>query len=404
MDKDYIHLNGLEDYGLPDILPGTANELISVNNSESGYVLIPKENVIPDPISAKQILNSTNVNEWDWTNDPKSVSITADTGNGNGFKFDQTTSRMIHELNTTKIINQGVERVLCTTTGVDLKGNVSVDNFITVPQGSSFGIGLGTTLTRTDFGSSAINLRIANTLRCQVSTSGISVTGGISQNNAINTNSFYGNSTFSNGTFTLDQNMNVLTTSSINLVNGNVISTGGQINGNNIKASNAGTAILAAVRVVDDNTGLYQSTTGNLDLCASGTQALNINSNRVQNNITFLFNRCPAFSVGEYILAQAYSIFSSSTPLLLIKTPTTGNIDMEFGTATSYFGGQQFQIIVRDTGAGTARYRAQSTTYHVTGGAAIVTIATNTYHTFVKDRYHILICNIDSNSFYLMQT
>lgn len=404
MDTLDTNLNGLDDTGLPSIVPGTANEIIAVNGDESGYILIPTENVIPEPISEKQILNSTAANVWDWSNNPKANSLTADTGAANGFKFDGTTSSLVSELNTTKIINNSVERVICTTTGVDLKGGVSVDSLITCPSGASFGVGIAASTTRMSFGTPGIQLTVAGTTRVNCTTSGVNITGSISQNNALNSNNFYGNTLFSNGTLTIDQNMNVLTSSTITLANGNVSSTGGQLSGYSLKASNAGTSVLAAVRVVDDNTGLYQSSTGNLDIVAAGTVGLNINSSRVQTNNILLFNRGPAFSAGVYSFNQSNSIYTSTQPLIIIQTPSTGSQDLDFLAATSYFGGQQFQIITRAVGAGTARYRAQSTTYHVTGGAAIVTIAANTYHTLVNDRYHILICNVDSNSFYLIQT
>lgn len=410
MDTLDTNLNGLDTTGLPSIVPGTANELIAVNADESGYILIPTENVIPEPISAGQILNSTNANVWDWTNDPKAVSLTANTGAANGFKFDGTTSSLVSELNTTKIINNGVERVLCTTTGVDLKGGVSVDSLITCPTGASFGVGIAASTTRMSFSTPGILLTVAGTTRVNCTTTGVGITGGLTQTNNIgNTNTTSGTTTHT-GKIIIDKGTlahaleiiqgDILCSST----NTNITSTNGTASLGIVKANTAGTNALAAVRVVDDNTGLYQSTTGNLDLCANGTQALNISSTRIQNQITFLFNRSPAFSHVVYSIAQVNNILTSTQPLLIAQTPTSGNLDFEFTAATSYFGGQQFQIITRAVGAGTIRYRAQSTTYHVTGGAAIVTIATNTYHTLVNDRYHMLICNVDSNSFYLIQT
>ena len=79
METEYTRLQGFEENQLPDILPGTADELIAVNNNATDYILIPTENVIPEPISSKQILNSTGGGVWDWTTDPKAVSYTAAT-------------------------------------------------------------------------------------------------------------------------------------------------------------------------------------------------------------------------------------------------------------------------------------------------------------------------------------
>lgn len=374
MEFEYNNLNGFEDNGLPDIVPGTKNELIAVNASESGYELIPTDVVIPEPNSGKQVLNSTAGNVWGWNNDPLCASFTADGGSANGYKFDGTNSTITSEFNIIKIKNLGVERINCTGSGVELKGGVSVDNLITVPVSSTFGIG-SSALNKIEFGSTNISLRANNTIRVQATGSGVTLVGNISQNVGSNTNTF-------SGTVTVDS----LTSAT------------------NFKATNAGTISLNSVRIVDDNTGLYQSAAGDLNITASGSVGLNLDSSRVQTRNIFNFSRGPAFSAGIYNIAQANNIVTSTQPLLIVKTPTTGFLDLDFGTGTSYFGGQQFQIIIRDVGAGTVRYRAQSTTYHVTGGAAIVTIAANTYHTFVNDRYHILICNVDSNSFYLIQT
>ncbi|MCA2919744.1 MAG: hypothetical protein IM318_19425 [Microcystis sp. M017S1] len=406
-----LNLNGLEPNVLPDILPGTQNDFIKVNDSATGYELTT-QNSVPDPIGPKQVLNSTDVNVYDWSYTPKAQAYIADTGASSGFRFDLVDSAITNTTNVTTVRNNGVDRILCTTTGVDLKGAVSVDSLITCPTGASFGVGIAASTTRMSFSTPGILLTVAGTTRVNCTTTGVGITGGLVQTNNIgNTNTTSGTTTHT-GKLIIDKGTlahaleivqgDILCSST----NTNITSTNGTASLGIVKANTAGTASLAAVRVVDDNTGLYQSTTGNLDLCANGTQALNISSTRIQNQITFLFNKSPAFSHTVYSLAQVNNIQTGTQPLIIAQTPTTGGttIDFEFSAATNYFGGQEFRIITRAVGAGTIRYRAQSTTYHITGGAAAVTIATNTYHTLVNDRFHILICNVDSNSFYLIQT
>ena len=92
---------------------------------------------------------------------------------------------------------------------------------------------------------------------------------------------------------TIDGNTTFLGSSTVTATNGNITSTNGQVNGYSLKSSNAGTGALCAVRVVDDNNGLYQSATGNLDIVGGGTVGLNVTSSRVQTRNIFNFNRDP---------------------------------------------------------------------------------------------------------------
>ena len=404
MDDNVLYLSGLGDEKLPPILPNTAGELLAVNASETGYELVPTENVIPEPISSKQILNSTAANVWDWTNDPIAVSYTADTGAANGFKFDQTTSSIIHEANVTKIINQGTSRVECSTSGVDLKGAVSVDSLITCPTGSSNGLGISGQSTRIDFANNVVNLRVNGTVRVQCLNNGVSLFGSITQNNQpTNTNNFYGNTNFGNGTMTIDQPVNLLTTNSISLVNGNVSTTNGQVNGNNIKATNAGTTALCSVRVVDDNCGLYQNTTGQLDIVGGGVRALNIASTRCQTTNHFVFGRPYTLTNNVIVASGSNSITTSGSALYIAKGHATLNQDLDFSTTGNYSSGQEIKIITLDVvGNQLIRYRAQSTTQHIQNGT-LVTITANTYHTLEKNRMYIVYTDVDSAQFYLIR-
>ena len=369
MDYYEYKLNGLDDQKLPDILPNTANEIIHVNASETGYELIPTENIISEPTTSKQILNSLSSSVWDWTNDPKAVSITVDGGVANGFKFDGTTSSIITELNTVKIVNQGVERVLCSGSGVDLKGAVSVDNQIICVSN-----GIGTTSTnRIEYGATNISLRANGTIRVQATGTGVTLVGSISQLSGANTNQFYGNHSFSSGTMSIDGNTTFTGVSNVTAVNGTISATTGQVNGYNIKGTNGGTSALCSVRVNEDNCGLYQSATGNLDISANSQQCLNFTSTRTQTQNTFNFNRCYALQNTVYNVANAYTVFGSSNPLYILVRPATGNLDLDFQTATNYFSGQEFTIITRDpTGStGASRLRFQSDCFHLTGTGAV---------------------------------
>lgn len=398
-----LNLNGLDAAELPAILPGTANELIVVNSTETGYELVPSENIVPQPISAKQILNSTAANVWNWTNDPKAVSYTADTGAANGYKFDQTTSSVIHEANVTKIINQGTSRVECSTSGVDLKGAVSVDSLITCPTGSTNGLGISGQSTRIDFSNNVVNLRVNGTVRVQGGSSGVSLFGNITQNNNVNTNNFYGNTNFGNGTMTIDQPVNLLTTNSISLVSGNVSSTNGQINGHNIKATNAGTTALCAVRCVEDNCGLYQNTTGQLDIVGGGVRALNIASTRCQTTNHFVFGRPYTLTNNVIVASGSNSITTSGSALYIAKGHATLNQDLDFSTTGNYSSGQEIKIITLDVvGNQLIRYRAQNTTQHIQNGTLVV-ISANTYHTLEKNRMYIVYTDVDSAQFYLIR-
>lgn len=373
MENEFSNLNGFNNLQLPDILPGTANELIAVNNDATDYILIPSENIIPEPITYKQILNSTAGGVWDWSTDPKAVSFTADGGASNGYKFDGTTSSFITEFNTTKIINNGVERLLCTSNGVDLKGAVSVDNLITVPTSSTFGIG-NTSSNKVEFGATNISLRANGTIRLQATGTGVTLVGNITQNVGANTNTL-------SGTVSVDNSLTATT----------------------LKASSAGTSVLAAVRVVNDNTGLYQSTANQLDIIANGTRLLNFSDTRAQTVNNFEFNRCYSLGNNVIVTSGSASISTTGVPLYIAKGHATLNQDLDFNAASSYFSGQTYNIITVDTGATQLiRYRAQSTTTHIQNGT-ITTITANTYHTLEKNRMYIVFCNVDSNTFYLIR-
>lgn len=410
MDTHEYKLNGLNDEDLlPPIYPNTENDFIRVNSTASAYELTsPDSGLVPVPQASKFLLNSTGLNTYAWRDQAEVPKLTLDGGASAGLYYTNGCN-IIGDINDIKIRNNTTDRIICTTSGVDLKGSVSVDSLITCPTGASFGIGIAASTTRMSFSTPGILLTVAGTTRVNCTTNGVGVTGNFTQTGNSNNSNTSSGTTNHTGLFRIDKGTlaNALELISGDIVSSsgsNITSTTGTASMGTLKANNAGTSSLASVRVVDDNTGLYQSTTGNLDLCASGTQAININTNRIQNQIIFNFNRCPSFGSVVYTIAQANNILASTMPMLICKTPTTGTIDFEFSTASSYFGGQQFTITVLDTGAGTARYRAQSTTIHLTGGAAAVTIASNTYHTLVKDRHHILYCNVDTGQFYLIQT
>lgn len=369
------NLNGLDASVLPPILPGTANEILSVNNTETSYELVSVETIVPQPISGKQILNSTDGNQlsWDWTNDPKAVSFTADGGGANGYKFDGTTNSIISEFNTVKIKNNNVERLLCTTSGVDLKGPVSVDSLITVPTSSTFGIG-NTSTNKVEFGATNISLRANGTIRLQATGTGVTVVGNITQNVGSNTNTL-------SGTVTVDS----LTSAT------------------NFKATNAGTSVLAAIRLVNDNTGLYQSSSNQMDILANGSRALNFSDTRTQTVNNFEFNRCYSLASNVIVTSGSASISSTGPPLYIAKGHAVLNQDLDLNAASTYYSGQTICIITVDV-AGTQliRYRAQSNTTHIQNGT-LVTISANTYHTLEKNRQYHVYCNIDGGTFYLVR-
>lgn len=411
MDTHEYKLNGLNDEDLlPPIYPNTENEFIRVNSTASAYELTsPDSGLVPVPQASKLLLNSSGVGTYLWKDQAEVPKLTLDAGAIAGLNYTNGCN-IIGEITDLKIRNGTTERIVCTNTGVDLKGAVSVDSLITCPTGSSSGLGISGQSTRIDFANFIVNLRVNGTVRLQAQNNAVNITGNLTQtSSSSNSNSLSGTTTHV-GILRCDRgtlaNAIEITTGDVVSTsnNTNITSTAGLASMGTFKANDSGTSVLCAYRLVQDNTGIYQSAVNNIDIVVNGTNALNINSNRVQNNIPLSFSKCPAYGSGIYTIAQSNSIVTTTQPLLIAQTPTTGNLDFDFGSAPSYFGGQQFQIIVRNVGAGTARYRAQSTTYHVTGGSPIVTISANTYHTLVNDRYHILICNVDSNVFYLIQT
>lgn len=411
MDTHEYKLNGLNDEDLlPPIYPNTENDFIRVNSTASAYELTsPDSGLVPVPQATKFLLNSTGLNTYAWRDQAEVPKLTLDGGASAGLYYTNGCN-IIGDINDIKIRNNSTDRIICTTSGVDLKGGVSVDSLVVCPTGSSAGLGISGQSTRIDFSNFIVNLRVNGTVRLQAQNNAVNITGNLTQtSNSGNSNTSSGTTTHT-GLFRIDKGTlaNALEIISGDVVstsnNTNITSTAGLASMGTFKANDSGTSVLCTYRLVQDNTGIYQSAVNNIDFVSNGTNALNINSNRVQNNIPLSFSKCPAYGSGIYTIAQSNNIVTTTQPLLIAQTPTTGNLDFDFGTASSYFSGQQFQIIVRNVGAGTARYRAQSTTYHVTGGAPIVTISSNTYHTLVNDRYHILICNVDSNVFYLIQT
>jgi hypothetical protein len=459
------NLNGLSENKLPDILPNTQNEFIRVNSSATDYELVdPNNGLVQTPQSSKLLLNSSAVGVYDWTDQAQIPKITLDGSVSNGLHF-QNGSKIYTNINDLRVENGGTDKMtfdsigvkvdtirassgsqvndigyvfedshgsglqwetginvlrLCHTnvsmigissntisinaTTINANGTLTTTNKINVPNGSTGGIGLLNRTTQVDFNTTGdtVNLRCFGTIRVQASSSGVSLTG---------------NTTVGSGTFTVTGGLSDfgkaarvtgnLTVQSGNLILGtNNIASADTVNSNIFKTSAQGSNTLCAVRVNEDNCGLYQSNTGNLDIAAGGANGLNINSSRVQTANIFNFNRCPAYQSNVQSGGGSFSITTTSNPCLFIFIPISGNSDLDFSASTNYFAGQQFQIITRDVSGrtGTIRYRAQSDTIHITGGASATIIASNTYHTLTLDRYHIVICNVDSNRFYLIQT
>lgn len=347
----------------------------------------------------------------------KVVTVRADSGSqvddkgyvfedshGSGLQWETTGSilRLCHANSTMIGISSNTVSINATT--ITANGNLTSSSKINVPNGSTGGIGLLNRTTQVDFNTTGdtVNLRSFGTVRVQASNSGVSLTG--------NTTVGSGTFTVSGGLADFGQAARVtgnLTVQSGNLILGtNNIASANTVNSNIFKTSAQGSNTLCAVRVNEDNCGMYQSTSGNLDIAAGGANGLNINSSRVQTANIFNFNRCPAYQSNTQSGSGSFSITTTSNPCLFIFIPISGNSDLDFSASSNYFAGQQFQIITRDVSGrtGTIRYRAQSETINITGGAAATTITSNTYHTLTLDRYHIVICNVDSNRFYLIQT
>ncbi len=324
---------------------------------------------------------------------------------GSGLQWETTGGGILRLCHTNlTMIGMSSNTVSINATTINANGNLTSTNKINVPNGSTGGIGLLNRATQVDFNTTGdtVNLRSFGTIRVQASSSGVSLTG----NTTVGSGSF----TVNGGLADFGQAARVtgnLTVQSGNLILGtNNIDSADTVNSNIFKTSTQGLNTLCAVRVNEDNCGLYQSNTGNLDIAAGGVNGLNINSSRVQAANIFNFNRCPAYQAEFREGGGSFSVTTTSNPCLFLFRPVSGNGDYEFSAATNYFAGQQFQVITRDVSgkSGTIRYRAQSDTIHITGGAAATTIAANTHHTLTLDRYHIVICNVDSNRFYLIQT
>lgn len=318
--------------------------------------------------------------------------------------------RLCHTNST--LIGMSSSTISFNSSNINANGTLTCSGKINAGLGASLGIGISGQSTGVDFNStnSTTNIRANGTVRVSCSTTGTNVTGNLTQTaNFGNVNTSSGQTTHT-GLFRIDKGT---LANALEIISGNIISTSndtditstsGTCSMGIIKANNAGTSVLNSIRVVDDNTGLFQGSSGRLDLCASGTSGLNLTTNRIQNQITFECARSLAFSSVIYTISQVYNIVTSTSPFIIVKTASSGTIDLEFTTPGNYFGNQEFKLLVLDTGAGTARYRAQAATIHITGGAAAATITSNTYHTLIKDRFHFVYCNIDGSRFYLIQT
>jgi hypothetical protein len=318
--------------------------------------------------------------------------------------------RLCHTNST--LIGMSSTAISFNSSNINANGTLTCSGKINAGLGSSLGIGISGQSTGVDFNltNSTTNIRANGISRVSCSTTGTNVTGNLTQTaSSGNVNTSSGQTTHT-GLFRIDKGT---LANALEIISGNIISTSNDTNITStsgtcsmgiIKANNAGTSVLNSVRVVDDNTGLFQGTSGRLDLCASGTSGLNLTTNRIQNQITFECARSLAFSSVIYNISQVYNIVTSTSPFIIVKTASSGTIDLEFTTPGNYFGNQEFKLLVLNTGAGTARYRAQAETIHITGGAAAATITSNTYHTLTKDRFHFVYCNIDGSRFYLIQT
>jgi hypothetical protein len=250
-----------------------------------------------------------------------------------------------------------------------------------------------------------------NNLRLRLTQTQVSTFGTVNFNNIINQQSIAGTNVFGATGNTISGNITMGTNSNITLSGSGNISTGsgGNLTSGFLKTNTTGTSGLTNIRIIDDNTGIYQPVSANntMTLCAGGVDSLNFASSRILTQNIFLFGRCYALQNTVYTAANAWTVFTSSNPLFILVAPSSSGttIDLDFQIATNYFGGQTFRIITRlPTGnLGTCRYRAQSDTWHLTSGGASSLITANTYHTLTKDRTHEVICNVDSSRFYLIQ-
>jgi hypothetical protein len=188
--------------------------------------------------------------------------------------------------------------------------------------------------------------------------------------------------------------------------------TGGVTVSNNIDAVSYNATSLGTVSAptycpgTSTTTGIYSNVENEIDLTCNSTQTHNISGSRISHRVLTEFLRSPLYGTTVTSTSTTINFTSTSTPFHILLHPTgVGNINLEFGTATNYFGGQQFYFLVHNISAntGTVRYRASSNvTYHFVPGGAPVTIAANTYHTLLE-RMHMLLCNVNGNVFYLIQ-
>lgn len=331
---------------------------------------------------------------------------------GSGLQWENSGGilRLCH--NNSAVIGMSSTTTNITSTSIGLNGTVTCSNKINAATGASNGIGIANQSTSVDFNPTGytVNLRSNGTVRVACNSSGTNVTGNLTQTSSVgNVNTSSGTTTHT-GLFKIDKS--TVSNNALEIVNGDIsletnsdiVGVDGTIKMGVIQANNAGTSALNAVRVVDDNTGLFQGSANRLDLCAAGTAGLNLTTSRIQNQVPFECSRSLAFPTGIYTFSQTYNIQTNTNPFIISKSSGSGNMDFEFSAPTNYFGNQEFRILVLNTSAATIRYRAQAETLHITPNAAAVTIATNTYHTLVKDRFHFVYCNIDGGKFYLIQT
>jgi hypothetical protein len=361
MDNNILnesHLNGQPLINsLPDIESGTANEFLKVNSSETDYEW-STDNSVPNPISSNQILNSTGSNVYNWTANPAMTSCRVGLDSLGGLIFGDPSS-------TTTIKTNG--------TDLDFRNS------------GSLRLRLGTS---------------QNTLYGQQN-----FTGVISQSTISGTNIIGGANNTVNGNINLGSNSNITLQGSGSVSTG----TSGSLTAGIIKTNTTGTSAFTNLRIIDDNTGIYQpvSSSNTMTLCAGGADCLSFGSSRVLTQNIFLFGRCYALQNTVYTSPNAWTVFTTSNPLYILVAPSASGttIDLDFQVATNYFGGQTFRIITRQpTGnLGTCRYRAQEDTWHLTSGGTSSLIPSNTYHTLTLDRTHEVICNVDTNRFYLIQ-
>lgn len=347
-----VKLNGFSDNYLPIILPGEENEFIKSNSTGTGYEL-SNNNSVPSPTATNQVLNSTNASgTYSWTNEPSANAFRAQSGSANGFMWGTGTNN----------------RISCQTS----------TNTISIVAGS----GQRISITQDDIFLS-LPTTVSGLLNC---TNGLSNTGTFTQNGAIN---------HSNG-----QTANFGVSGS-----GNTVNVYGALTANKIKHNDTtGTASNCTIQLDGINTGLYTSASGTMNFTASGTELLNMTSSRTRTVGILEIGRSISPSTTIISTASSNTIFSSSNPFILCLETATGTIDLEYQTASNYYGNQQFNILVstRANSGGSVRYRAQSETIHLAGGI-LSTIASNTFHTLNENRLHLVICNTDTSRFYLIQ-